>query len=820
MPASEQELLAVLRPMLAEADSTVVEFLASALQEVDGEEELQEVCEPWLASASDSDALLASLRSLLGIGKAAATAPAAGKVKQSAAPGAQKPLGAMLKVDASSQEAPSTKSPSDSGEEAQHKKAKPKLKGSTAKAKKHATSTDAAAAADGAVSVPAADDLMEVTAEVSRFHKEAVQDEITSTLDIDVKGLCISVAGRELLVEAHLKLCPGQRYGLIGRNGCGKSSLLRAMDQRRIPGFPENSCCLLVAQEDIGDERSAVATVLAANEELATLQAEEAALAPAESTEDPKAASKALCALKLLRRRRECERAARYESKLSGLRGKEARKALLEAQAQVEQAEKALAAAEAAAEGDAGASLEATTELAEVRARLSLLDPASMEAQIVMLLQGLGFKPSDLKAPTKMLSGGWRMRVAIARALFAKPNVLMLDEPTNHLDWEAILWLERYLKSSAMEDVALIVVSHDRDFLDNTSTMIMRIHDRQLFFHEGNYSTFEKAHEEDQLHRADLAQRVQEKRDKVEKQVAQMEQKGRKSNNANLLKQVASRRTKLGMDGKPWSFNRVGLEGVGGHKFKASYGDADAAEAAMVTESREADVKLRLKSAAALGFEAALLQCRDVVVGYDAKQPLIRKFDLDIRSGSRVAILGVNGSGKTTLLRTLAQDLAPLSGEVYQQPRVVVGFFNQHQTDALPQSQTPLEVLQERFPELAESEVRSHLGSFGIGRQAVQPVHSLSGGEKCRVALAAITLRPPHVLLLDEPTNHLDLPTVEALGRALKDFDGAVLISSHDRRLLREVCTDYFAVQGRQLAKLKGLDDFLRSMRSSGSGLQ
>jgi len=404
------------------------------------------------------------------------------------------------------------------------------------------------------------------------------------------------------------------------------------------------------------------------------------------------------------------------------------------------------------------------------------------------------------------------MRIALAKALFAKPNVLLLDEPTNHLDWAAVLWFETYLQSSDMEKVALVVVSHDRAFLDNVCTMTLRVHAKQLQLHDGTYSTFEKAHSEDQQHRAELAAKVAEKRSIVEKQMLDMEKKGRETNNNKLLNQVASRKSKLGLSGQCGHENRVGLEGVGGHKWKASYGGGGGAEAAMEIETAEAQVKLKMKCAAPLGNEAANLQCQGVVVGYEQSTPLIKKFDLDIRMTSRIGLLGVNGSGKTTLLRTLTKDLAPLKGEVYQQPRVIIGFFNQHQADALPLGATGAQVLNERFPDATEAEIRSHLGSFGLSRQAVQTIGTLSGGEKCRVALAAITFRPPHLLLLDEPTNHLDLQTVEALGKALSDFEGGVVVASHDRRLLKEVCKDFYAVQGKQLQKIS-LEDFVKAVR-------
>mmetsp|Transcript_106003 Transcript_106003/g.167374 ORF Transcript_106003/g.167374 Transcript_106003/m.167374 type:complete len:807 (+) Transcript_106003:77-2497(+) len=654
------------------------------------------------------------------------------------------------------------------------------------------------------------EEVVEITAQVSRFHKEAVENEITSAVsEVDIHDLTMVVAGNTLFEDAHLKLCAGQRYGFIGRNGCGKSTLLRAMADKRIPGYPAQCVTLLVAQEDIGDERNPVDVVVSADAELVALLDEEQCLLASE-TGDPVGATKALRAHTLLKAREELRRAAAYESKMSGQRGREARKVLLEAEAR----EREAAAACEKDDLDPEAQGLAADLLADIRDRLRILDIGAMKGRAESLLKGLGFSSEDLRSPTLRLSGGWRMRIALAKALFTQPNVLLLDEPTNHLDWTATLWLEKYLQTSDMENVALVVVSHDRAFLDNVCTMILRTHERKLHLHDGNYSAFEKAHKEDQEHRADLAARVAEKRATVEKQVQAMEQRGRKTGNDNLLKQVASRKTKMGMNGPQMTaFNRIGLEGVDGHKWKSSYSGNVLAEAAMATESKEAEVKLKIKSAAPLGNESAMAQCREVVVGYESGKPLINKFDLDIRMGSRIGLLGVNGSGKTTLLRTLLKELNPLKGEVYLQPRVVISFFNQHQADALPLSMTAVESLRERFPETTEAEVRSHLGAFGVGRQAVQSIGSLSGGEKNRVALAAITFRPPHILVLDEPTNHLDLQTVEALGKALQEFPGGLVIASHDRRLLKEVCKEFYGIQGKRLQKTD-LTEFVKAVRS------
>lgn len=783
-------LASLLRELAPNAEDSVISYLTTALADANSKEDVRECCEGWLEEA-EADGGLERLCEALHLGSSKSAASAFAVLTPS--------LVTPLSLGYPSEELEAE--PTEENGAGTKAKAKPRTKKKNKNDAKAETRTE----------VPL-ESLVEVKARVSRFHREAVEDEISSAVaEVDVHDLCISVAGRDLLKDAHLKLCPGQRYGFVGRNGSGKSTLFRSMASGRIPGYPANCVTLLVDQEDVGDERTAVETVVSAHKELQELLEEEISLALVHS-------GSAVDAVKALRKhehllaKRSLFKAAMYESKLSGLRGKAAREALLEAEAQEKKAAEALEAEVQAEEGTAAVQAKVVEILADIRDRLRILGADSMKGRAEVILKGLGFEEIDLQKPTRLLSGGWRMRVALAKALLAKPNVLLLDEPTNHLDWQAILWLEKYLVSEELNEVALVVVSHDRDFLDKVSTMTLRLFEMKLQVHSGNYSTFEDAHERDQQHRAELAQRQHDKQDKMEKQVKEMEQRGRKTNNENLLKAVASRRTKLGLDDKPWSFNRVGLERAGGHKFKFSYNTVGAAMEQLQVENKEQAVRLKLKAAGALGFEAALLQCRDVVVGYDKLAPLIKKFDLDIRAQSRIGILGVNGSGKTTLLRTLVGELACLSGEVYQQPRVVVGFFNQHQADDLPNDATPLESLCESHPNLKDHEVRAHLGSFGLGRLAVQPIKSLSGGERSRVALAAATLRAPHVLVLDEPTNHLDLQTVEALGEALKEFEGSVVVTSHDRRLLREVCQDFYSVKDKQLVKVT-LESFVRSVR-------
>eukprot|EP00415_Alexandrium_ostenfeldii_P004699 UN4699 len=232
------------------------------------------------------------------------------------------------------------------------------------------------------------------------------------------------------------------------------------------------------------------------------------------------------------------------------------------------------------------------------------------------------------------------------------------------------------------------------------------------------------------------------------------------------------------------------------------------------SESAAEAVNWVLKCAEPLGYHGAVLQCRDLAVGYAANPPLIKSFDFNVDVGQRIAILGLNGTGKSTLLATMAKRLQPLGGEVFHHPRLRLAFFAQHQVDELPLDTTPAGYMKALFPDASDSEIRGHLGSFGVKKQAVHPIATLSGGEKTRCSLAVVTFKPPHILLLDEPTNHLDLLTVEALGRALKAFEGGIVLVSHDRRLISELEASTFVVRDRQLCRNEGgLEAFLSRAR-------
>jgi ATP-binding cassette subfamily F protein 3 len=433
---------------------------------------------------------------------------------------------------------------------------------------------------------------------------------------------------------------------------------------------------------------------------------------------------------------------------------------VLDGDAELRSTEEALAEADRAHDGVA---------LAELHAKLATIGGYSAAARAAALLAGLGFAPGDLERPVADFSGGWRMRLNLARALTSRAELLLLDEPTNHLDLDAVVWLEHWL---AAYPGTLLLVSHDRDFLDGCVTHVAHIESNRLALYTGNYSSFEEQ-------RAARLAAQQAMREKQQRQIAHMEVfVARFRAKASKARQAQSRLKALGR-----------LE-----RIEAAHVDAPF-DFAIPPPERSPD---------------PLLTLEDAAVGY-AGRMVLERMDLSLRPGARVGLLGPNGAGKSTLIKVIAGVIAPLSGRRIAGHGLAIGYFAQHQLEQLCAAESPLQHLLAAEPRTRELDLRTYLGGFDFrGAMADAPVATFSGGEKSRLALALLVRRRPNLLLLDEPTNHLDLEMRHALTRALAEFEGSLVVVSHDRALLRTTCDDFLLVDRRRALPFDGdVDDYL-----------
>ncbi len=433
----------------------------------------------------------------------------------------------------------------------------------------------------------------------------------------------------------------------------------------------------------------------------------------------------------------------------------------------VEAADTALIAARAAEaqahSGGDGMAIAASHDLLEAA------DAASSRARVKELLAGLGFSEAMTEQPVEALSGGWRMRLNLARALFVPSDLLLLDEPTNHLDLDAIVWFERWL---TRYPGTVIAVSHDRDFLDRIAQATLSIESGKLVRYAGGYSAFEarRAERQTQAIKAQAAQR-----DRIEHLTAFIDRFRAKATKA---KQVQSRIKAL---------ERL---------------------AAVATVRVERGIDFELPEPG--DSPDPLIVAEGLAAGYGAT-PVLRGVDLTLSRDARIGVLGRNGAGKSTLIRTLVGDLEPMAGECRRSRSLRIGYFAQHGIDALRPDDSPLAFFQRLAPQAKESSIRDELGRFGFsGDDAMRPIGPMSGGEKARLLLASIVRTRPHLLVLDEPTNHLDAATRDALTEALADFDGALLLVSHDRYLLRATVDRFLLVHDASAEPFEGdLDDYL-----------
>jgi len=407
----------------------------------------------------------------------------------------------------------------------------------------------------------------------------------------------------------------------------------------------------------------------------------------------------------------------------------------------------------------------------ELYARLDAIDGYTAPARAAKLLAGLGFSLEENAKPVSSFSGGWRMRLNLAQALMCRSDLLLLDEPTNHLDLETVVWLEEWLKSY---QGMLLIISHDRDFLNSTVKQILHVDNAQLTVYTGTYEDFENQCAER------LAQQAQAF-DKQQRQIAHLESFiTRFKAKASKAKQAQSRVKTLE------KMEKIAAAHVDS-PFNFSFREPDSSPNPLV----------HLEKAAA---------------GYSIDKPILTQMNLSIDNSARLGLLGVNGAGKSTFIRALAGEQALLSGIRTEGKGLKIGYFAQHQLEYLRIDESPLWHMQKIDPTAREQELRNFLGGFNFqGPMALSSIAPFSGGEKARLALALLIWQKPNLLLLDEPTNHLDIEMREALTFALQDFNGALIVVSHDRHILRATVDDFWLIEDGRIAPFDGdLDDYAR----------
>jgi len=510
-----------------------------------------------------------------------------------------------------------------------------------------------------------------------------IYDKLTYTADsISINNFSLSVSGKSLFQDSSLIVSPGNIYGLIGKNGCGKSSLLKQLSLTNL--FADNKIRVLYVEQELDiSDKNPVDIIFSSNSKLAYI------------TEQIEIIEKEI---KHLQDKEEPS----YEDDL-----------LLE---------------------------NLMNKYQEFQNQIIGFNKEAEISKIKSILYGLGFTHESMEQSSSIFSGGWRMRISLARALYIEPDLLLLDEPTNHLDLEAIIWLSNYMES--WKGVA-IIVSHNIGFLNETCSQIMNIENLKLVTYRGNYTMFKKSLEQKQKNQIKIYEAYEKKLKEFKKN--------------NSSKNGVEEFIKKNQVSKP-----------------------------------EKQYYVKINFQPTNSFKSHVIKLEDICFSYSDKE-ILKNVEIGIDMNTRATLVGLNGSGKSTLMKLISGEIKPSSGTVWIQNNLRIGYYNQHFEEQLPMDKTPIEYLIDRIPDNLkdgnrEITVRSYLGNLKLeGNAHNKKINELSGGQKARVALVKLIFQQPHVLLLDEPTNHLDIETVEALINGLKDFNGGILLITHEPELINSL---------------------------------